>query len=205
MDPIQSLPNANITQGSPLAAEFLALNIMTFHAACHWTKALAYGSNSTNDDSRIIFQERCGTCTTKHGAIAHLAAELHLPVQKNLGFYRLNDEIVTGVNAIIEPAGLTFIPQTHCFLSSGSLRVDLTEGNCNGKNKTIADYDFVIPVKPDLTLAEEERLYLEQLEIYFDQYLQLKTLGADRILELLEQCNRQVKHQCSLMAMAIHS
>ncbi|MBD2066073.1 hypothetical protein H6F93_00735 [Leptolyngbya sp. FACHB-671] len=40
---------------------------------------------------------------------------------KNLGFYRLNDEIVTGASSLLEPHGLNFIPQIHCFLEYGEL------------------------------------------------------------------------------------
>ncbi|MEO0870236.1 MAG: hypothetical protein AAFY17_17750, partial [Cyanobacteria bacterium J06642_11] len=140
---------------------------------------------------------------TKHGAIARLAQAHDLPVQKHLGFYRLNDDIVTGVNAILHPHGLDFIPQVHCFLAYDTYRVDLTEGNCNGKNKTIEDYDFVVPVKPDLTEDEYKTLYREYLQRYYGLVPQLATLGEDSILELLKQCDQQLKYQCSIMASSL--
>ena len=139
------------------------------------------------------------TCTNKHGIISRLAGELNLEVYKNLGFYRLNDEIVTGVNKIIESYGLSFIPQIHCFLEYKNYRVDLTEGNCNGKNKTIEDYDFVVRVKPDLTHQEHEAYYLEYLAKYFLIEPKLKELGESKVLKLLAQCEQQLKYQCSVM------
>ena len=138
-----------------------------------------------------------------YGIIARLAAELDFKIYKNLGFYRLNDEIVTGVNNILKPYRLDFIPQIHCFLEYESFRVDLTEGNCNGKNKTIEDYDFIIRVKPDLTYQEYENYYLEYLQKYYAIAPQLEELGAEKVLEILETCEQQLKYQCSIMYQTI--
>ena len=162
MDSIEVLPNVDIQSKGTISESFLEREIKTFCAACCWVQDLPYGANSNNEDSLILFEENRGTCTTKHGAIARLAQELGLEVYKNLGFYRLNDETVTGVDAIIQPYGLSFIPQIHCFLKYNSFRIDLTQGNCNGKNKTIEDYDFVVRVAPDLTREEEEQYYTQR-------------------------------------------
>jgi hypothetical protein len=199
MNNIEVLPNPKISSSGAISQQFYHRNLTTFHQACHWVKNLPYGSNSSNDDSLIIFQEGKATCTNKHGIISRLAEELNLEIYKNLGFYRLNDATVTGVNAIVEPYGLSFIPQIHCFLEYQNYRVDLTEGNCNGKNKTIEDYDFVVRVKPDLTHQEHETYYLENLEKYFLIEPKLKELGAIKILELLAECEQQPKYQCSVM------
>lgn len=199
MNPIEVLPNSSITNSGAISQQFYNLNLTTFHQACYWVKNLSYGSNSSNDDSSIIFRENKATCTNKHGIISRLATELGVEIYKNLGFYRLNDEIVTGVNKILDPYYLSFIPQIHCFLEYKSYRVDLTEGNCNGKNKTIEDYDFIIRVKPDLTHQEHENYYLKYLEKYYLIEPNLKELGKTKILQLLKKCDKQLNYQCSLM------
>lgn len=200
MQPIDRLPDVDIQPNGIVSEQFLKRQITSFRSACYWVKTLPYGSNSDQGNSLLLFQEGRGTCTTKHGAIARLAQEQNLSVCKNLGFYRLNNEIVTGVNALLTPHGLSFIPQTHCFLAYESARVDLTEGNCNGKNQTIEDYDFVVPVQPDLSSQQEEVLYREYLQHYFVIAPELRETGETTILELLDACNRQVKYQCSAMA-----
>jgi len=200
MHPIDVLPDATIQPEGQVCQIFLDLGMTTFQEACRYVKAMPYGSNSNNEDSLILFEEAKGTCTTKHGAIARLAQELAIPVYKNLGFYRLNDEIVTGVNAILQPYDLRFIPQIHCFLEYESYRVDLTEGNCNGKNKTIEDYDFVVRVKPDISHAEEEAYYREYLQQYGAIAPELGAIAESTLLDILGACNRQVKYQCSVMA-----
>ena len=199
MNPIEVLPNPEISPNGEISSQFYKRNLSSFQEACHWVKNLPYGSNSSNDDSLIIFEEAKATCTNKHGIISRLAAELDLKVYKNLGFYRLNDEIVTGVSQILQPYGLEFIPQIHCFLEYENYRVDLTEGNCNGKNKTIEDYDFVIRVKSDLTHQEHEAYYLEYLAKYYLIEPKLEKLGSGKVLDLLAKCEQQLKYQCSVL------
>lgn len=200
MHPIEALPDTILQARGPMAEKFLQRGIKTFHEACRWTKQLPYAVNSTSEDSLILFEENCGTCTTKHGAIARLAQEHSLPVHKNLGFYRLNDEIVTGVNALLQPYGLDFIPQIHCFLAYQNYRIDLTEGNCNGKNKTIEDCDFVIEVSPDLSRTQHQDYYLKFLQRYRALSLQLTPLNDTTVMDILAACDRQLQYQCSILA-----
>ena len=200
MHSIDILPNLEIYQAGPASVKFLELKIETFQEACHYVLMMPYGPNSRHEDSLILFREGQGTCITKHGAIALLAQELGLPVYKNLGFYRLDDSIVTGVSDILLPHGLSFIPQIHCFLGYGEYRVDLTEGNCNGKNKTIENYDFTLRVQPNISHEMERQYYCQFLTKYFSLEPALKQVGEVKILELVNACNRQVKYQCSLMA-----
>lgn len=203
MNPITVLPDCLISEGGPVAQAFRDRQITTFHHACQWIKDLPYGANSNSVNSLIVFVEHCGTCTTKHGLIARLAEELGLTVYKNLGFYRLNDDIVTGVNDLLAPYGLSFIPQIHCFLEYGEFRVDLTEGNCNGKNKTIDEYDFVVRVQPELTEDDEKQYYMQYLAEYFKQHPKLHSVGIPTLFDLLNACNQRVKYQCSVMAQSL--
>lgn len=203
MHPIHVLPNTVLRNRGIISEKYLHQGVKTFHEACQWTRDLPYGTNSNNEDSLILFEEGHGTCTTKHGAIARLAQEHNLPVHKHLGFYRLNDEIVTGANALLVPYGLEFIPQIHCFLVYDDCRIDLTEGNCNGKNKTIEDYDFVIQVEPDLTHDQHQSYYLEYLRRYAAISPALAALSAATVMDLLAACDRQLKYQCSIMLDAV--
>jgi hypothetical protein len=200
MDPISVLPNEKIHAQGEISRIFLDLGITRFQAACAHVQAMPYGLNSNREKVLALFQEGYGNCTTKHGAIARLAQELRLPVYKNLGFYRLDESIVTGVAQILAPYNLPFLPQIHCFLEYQTYWVDLTEGNCNGKNKKLEVYDFVIRVKPELTEQQELNYYRTFLQQYFHLAPALGQVEESTILQLLAACNRQVNYQCSLMA-----
>lgn len=200
MNPIDVLPNPSLQDRGEISRIFLDLGIKTFQGACQHVKDMPYASNSDSTKSLLLFAEGHGTCATKHGAIALLAQEQTLPITKSLGFYRLNDTIVTGVSQILAGYGLSFIPQIHCFLEYQNYRVDLTEGNCNGKNQTIDDYDFVVSTEPDITFEEKQACYLAHLRRYFELAPELKAVGEEKVLEILTECDRQLKYRCSIMA-----
>jgi hypothetical protein len=182
----------------PVSREFLKRGIEDFREACRWVQALPYGCNSSHEDSLIVFEEMSGVCYTKHGVIARLAREMELDVRKAFGFYRLNDEIVTGVNRVLERFGLEYIPQMHCFLIFGDCKIDLTEGNCTGKNKLIESYDFIVAVEPDMKDSEKMELYRKHLRLYFEFEEKLKSIGEDRLLEILQDCNGIMQNACAI-------
>jgi hypothetical protein len=200
MDPISILPDARIRPGSPVADACLARGLHTFRDACQWVKDLPYGSNSRTESALILFEENRGTCFTKHGAIARLAAELGLDVHKNLGFYRLTEEIVTGAAELLRPYGLEFVPATHCFLEHRSFRVDLTEGNRTGKNKDLVDFDFVVRVGPESSRDEHGRCYSTYFAKYSSRDARLAAVALTTVRELLQACHRQAACRCSEIA-----
>jgi len=85
MNPFTVFPDKGITEAGPISKTFLILAIRSFLEACKYVHALPYGYNSDRDDLMILFQERMGTCTTKHAVIATLAAELGLPITRGSG------------------------------------------------------------------------------------------------------------------------
>lgn len=163
MDPITRLPDAPVTGDGPMAAEFRKRQIATFRAACTWVHQLPYGYNGDRDDLYALFKEGMGSCTTKHAVIATLAGELELDVVKNIGIYAMTEEIVSGSGQILEAHGLPYLPMVHCFLAHGDYRVDLTEGNHNGKNMPIDDFLHAEAVIPNISAKAEYLLYRRAL------------------------------------------
>ena len=89
------------------------------------------------------------------------------------------------------------------YLTYENYRVDLTEGNCTGKNKQIEDYDFVVQVQPDLTEKQYKDIYYSYLRRYRKIAPQLATLSEDAVFEILAKCDRQLRYQCSIMAATV--
>jgi hypothetical protein len=125
---------------------------------------LPYGYNSTADDILRLFKEGYGSCTTKHAVIATLAGELNSSIYKIVGIYAMNEEIVTGANRILEKYYLPYLPMNHCFLIYESYRVDLTEDNKNGKNRSIEEFLFTEKVIPNISEKDEYILYKTALK-----------------------------------------
>lgn len=187
MEPIAVLPEAVIPVSGPITSAFAALGLTGFRQACRWVQELPYGYNADRDDPLALFRERQGTCTTKHGTIAALAAELRLPVEKRLGIYALSEEIVTGAGAILARHGLPWLPLTHCFLTSGAHRVDLTEGNRNGKNRPLEEFLLVRAVPPFFSEKEEYLWYRGALPGVVLARPEWKGIGLERVLHARQE------------------
>lgn len=164
MDPYRLLPDKKIDAGGDITQKFQQLGILTFQEACAYVHKMPYGYNSDRDDIMILFNEGCGSCTTKHAVIATLAREMGLPVNKNIGIYAMTEALVTGTAAILEKYGLPYLPMIHCFLVYDRFRIDLTEGNRNGKNGPIDQILCSLAVQPNISAKDEYLFYRSALK-----------------------------------------
>jgi len=166
MDSYTVLPNPIIDKKGIISEQFTNLKIKNFWDACTYVHDIPYGYNSTTDDILILFKEGYGSCTTKHAVISTLAEELSIPVHKMIGIYAMNEEIVTGTNLILDKYHLPYLPMIHCFLIYDSYRIDLTEENNNGKNRSIEKFLFTEKVIPNISEKNEYLLYKNALKNY---------------------------------------
>jgi hypothetical protein len=141
----------------------LNLGINSFQKACAYVHELPYGYNSDRDDLMILFKEKMGSCATKHAVIATLAAELGCGIFKYTGIYPMTEELVTGTQKILSRYELPYVPMVHCFLVYKENRVDLSQGNLNGKNGPIDDFLYTEKVEPLISVKEEYLLYRRAL------------------------------------------
>ncbi len=187
MDTFTVFPNAAIKASGPVADKFLSLGINGFINACCFVHELPYGYNSDRDDLMILFREKMGSCTTKHAAIATLAAESGLPIEKAIGIYAMTEEIVKGTGRILDKYGLPYVPMLHCFLVYGDHRVDLTEGNHNGKKRSIEDFLYTKKVIPNISAKDEYLLYRKAVKDDILIKNELKGIDLKIILKAREE------------------
>jgi hypothetical protein len=187
MDRYTIFPDKTISATGAISEQFIGLGINGFQDACRWVHELPYGYNSDRDDLMILFTEKMGTCTTKHAVIATLAMELKLPVEKNIGIYAMTEEIVTGTDPILRQYDLPYVPMIHCFLVSGDHRVDLTEGNANGKNQAIDEFLYTEPVVPNISAKDEYLKYRKALKDHILTRSELQGVDMKTILHAREQ------------------
>jgi hypothetical protein len=128
-----------------------------------------------------------GTCTTKHAVIGTLAHELEIPIHKKVGIYAMTEEIVTGTNALLTRFELPYIPMVHCFLVYEKFRVDLTEGNRNGKNRSIEEFLYTERVDSNISGKDEYLLYRRALTDVILKRPELNGVDIRRVLQAREE------------------
>jgi len=180
-------PDKKILPVGFLSEKFLNLGLDRLWDACRYVHELPYGYNTDREDPLILFKEKKGSCTTKHTVIATLAEELALPIKKTIAIYAMTEDLVTGTHAILEKYDLPYIPMVHCFLTYRKFRIDLTEGNHNGKNHPIVDVLFTRVVKPSISAKEEYGMYRKALSKIILERQELKGLAVKRILQARAQ------------------
>lgn len=194
MDKLTVFPDKAISNAGIVSAEFLKLDINRFVDACRYVHELPYGYNTDRDDLMILFKENKGTCTSKHAVIASLAEELGLPIVKNVGIYAMTEEIVTGTNDILTKYDLPYVPMVHCFLAFGEYRVDLSEGNNNGKNRSIEEFLFTQQVDPNISAKDEYLLYRNVLQEQILPRTEMQGVDIRQILHAREEGLALLKH-----------
>jgi hypothetical protein len=187
MNPFTLFPDMEISEAGPVSKEFLALGMQSFHEACRYVLGLPYGYNSDRDDLMILFKEKMGTCTTKHAVIATLAAELGLPITRGVGIYPMTEAIVAGTDKILSEYSLPYVPMIHCFLEYEDYRVDLTEGNHNGKNRPIDEFLYTDRVEATISAKDEYLIYRKALSEVILKRPELKGVDLKRILHAREE------------------
>ena len=180
-------PDKTIGNAGPVSQTFLDLGITRFHPACRYVHELPYGYNSDRDDLMILFKEKMGSCTTKHAVIATLAAELGLVIEKNIGIYAMTEDLVTGTNRILETYRLPYVPMVHCFLAHENHRVDLSEGNRNGKNGPIDQFLHTEKVEANISAKDEYLLYRKALKDHVLPRRELVGVDMKSILKAREE------------------
>jgi hypothetical protein len=187
MEAYPVFPNKAIVNAGTISDHFLGSGIKTFLDACDYVQNLPYGYNSDRDDLMILFKEKMGSCTTKHAVIATLVAELDLSIHKSIGIYPMTEAIVTGTNKILNKYDLPYVPMIHCFLEYGDHRVDLTEGNHNGKNQSIDILFYTKKVQPNISAKHEYMLYRQALKNQILGRNELQGVDIKRILHAREE------------------
>jgi hypothetical protein len=186
MKPYTIFPDREIHGGGAVSDTFRSLGILSFMDACRYVHELPYGYNSDRDDLMILFKERFGSCTTKHATIAALAQELGLPITRGVGIYPMTEAIVTGAGKILREYALPYVPMIHCFLEYENDRVDLTEGNRNGKNRPVDDFLYTARVETTISARDEYMVYRKALKDVILKRPEIAGVGLTAILQARE-------------------
>lgn len=153
---MMQIPDFPIAPAGPVSQAFLALGCSRFDQAALHVRELPYGRLVTRGDFLAVLREGRGTCSGKHALLATLAEEQRQPVELWLGFFRQVPENSPRIAAVLNPAGLAWYPELHCYLKWQGQRLDFT-----GKG---------VPIDPKMALFDEQQIVPAQIETYKTDY-----------------------------------
>jgi hypothetical protein len=125
---MKELPNFKIQQNGEISLEFLKRNIYTFSEATKYINNLNYGRNENKDDLKTIFDDNCGTCSTKHSILKKLAEENNEnDIKLILGIFKMNASNTYEIKETLERNKLEYIPEAHNYLKYENTIYDFTK------------------------------------------------------------------------------
>ncbi len=123
--------NTDVQLGNePISRAFKKRGVFTFNAACEAVRVLAYGRNSTKEDTIIVLKESCGTCSSKHELVKRLAEENKVDdCVLVLCMFKMSAVNTPKVKAVLDELGLDYIPEAHTYITLNGEVKDLTFPN----------------------------------------------------------------------------
>jgi hypothetical protein len=115
---LHQLPDAPLAAEGALSRRFLARGVAGFRAAARLVHRLPYGRAAD------VLAAGQGTCSSKHALLAQLAAECGVDAVLVLGLVRMDGP--ASVRAVLDAAGLAWMPEAHCWLRVEGRDWDLT-------------------------------------------------------------------------------
>jgi len=152
--------------GSALCEAVRFRGFESFESLAEHVRSLPYGRTLNAASLLSVLQEGRGTCSAKHRLLAAVAQDCgHSEVQLTVGIYEMSEENTPGVGAVLNAAGLTSIPETHCYLSIEGKRFDFT-GLAAGSSSPIAALLAEHRVSPTNLLDIKVKLHKDAITVW---------------------------------------
>ena len=180
------LPDTPLVWAGSESAALLRLGCRSFRDAARYLHALPYGRNSDRADYRLVLPEGRGTCSTKHALLAALAVEHGLDVSLMVGIYSMCEANTPGVGAILAAAGLSGIPEAHCYLRYRGDRIDVTRADAASES-AIDRFEPEWSIEPCQIGQHKVDLHRRHLESWLTRHREV-TFTLDRLWKIREDC-----------------
>ena len=180
-------PNFVILPCGPISKAFIQRNIGSFFEACVFIGNLTYARNRDKNNLLSLFEEHCGTCSTKHALLKSLADENNFKkLQLMVGVYKMNHINTPKIKHVIESYNLSYLPEAHCYLKYENIVFDYTTGHVNSIN-FINDLIFETEIEAIQIADYKIALHKKYLEVWLLENPELN-YNLNDIWKVREQC-----------------
>jgi len=110
-----------------ISKNFLLHNIYTFSQAANFIRKLNYGRNENKTNLATVFDDKCGTCSTKHALLKLLSEENNITDLKlMIGIFKMNAINTPKIAYTLNKNHLLYIPEAHNYLKWETHILDYT-------------------------------------------------------------------------------
>ena len=127
----QSFSRYKIHSKGPFSKLVLDHGINTLDELLSSLASLPYGRNKNRSDFNLVIKENKGTCSSKHGLLKLILDEQGIDAVLKLLMFKMSEHNTPSVKPVLKKASLSYLPEAHCYISIGNLRVDITTNSSN--------------------------------------------------------------------------
>ena len=176
-----------IEPNGEISKTFLYQNILTFKDATIFIKELKYGRNENKNDLTSIFNDNCGTCSTKHAILKKLADENNYSdIKLILGIFKMSASNTKKIKETLEKNNLDYIPEAHNYLKYENEIFDFTSSNSKTSD---FEYDLLeeIEILPNQITSFKVDYHKNYLQKWLNENNEIK-LTLDELWRIREKC-----------------
>ncbi len=184
---VKSEINFKITANAPISKAFIAKNIHQFNEACVYIQHLPYGRNNDKGHLTTLFQDHCGTCSTKHAVLKQLANEnSNTDIKLIIGLFKMNSINTPVIAQTLAKYELDYLPEAHCYLKHNDKILDFTKPSSQASDFN-NDLLEEISIIPDQITTFKVNYHKKYLANWLTENKMI-TLSLDEIWTIREQC-----------------
>jgi hypothetical protein len=194
---VDQLLQHRITDRGEISRKFLDRGLTDMASAVEYVRRLPYGRNADRGDFRLVLREMKGTCSTKHALLACLAQEQGLPLQLTLGIYEMNERNTPGIGRVLARHGLDAVPEAHCYLKYGNVRLDVTRA-VSARAEPVRQWLWEESIRPDQ--IGDYKVSLHQTFIREWASRQHLPMDWEHVWRIREECIRALEERAQTAA-----
>jgi len=182
----------NLLSTDDLTLQIVEAGCVSWEDLQRSVKYFKYGRNKDRSNWESVWNERKGTCSSKHAFLVDIARRngfdnIHLI----LGMYKMSAANTPGITAVLEMYDLPYILEAHCYLETPEGMMDCTSAN-SSYERFRADVLEEIRIEPEQVVEWKVEEHKRRFRLWVEQEHPTRTMEElwairEEIIRALEQ------------------
>ncbi|WP_104384438.1 hypothetical protein [Sphingobacterium sp. HMA12] len=169
-----------------VSGSFNNLAINSFAQACYWVENLDYKRNHNKNNALVLFDELCGTCSTKHALLKRLADENgNSSLRLMLGIFTMNSKNTPAIKDVLTKYDLKYIPEAHNYLRNENQMLDFT-----GIGVNVVEFELNLLKEVEISPDQITNYKVQYHKDYLARWIDINKIPytLDELWEIREEC-----------------